>query len=106
MLHTDIPLNPDFSFIKKDFDIVLTKVYKFVSEKNEWNTIINYNGISFVTSYTNYEKDIVTLMDIIRKEYNISLRDCAFFMHQLKYISQFGHTCYKDYYIKKLIRNI
>jgi len=102
MLHTDIPLNPDFSFIKKDFDTVLTKAYKIVSKENEWNTILNYNDLTYI-SFEN--KDIVRLIDIIRQECNISLVDCSWVMLQLEHISKFGYTVYKDYYVRKIIRN-
>jgi len=102
MLHTDIPLNPDFSFIKKNFDTVLTKAYKIVSEENEWNAILNYNDLTYI-SFEN--KDIVRLMDIIKQECNIYMVDCAWVMLQLEHIAKFGYTVYKDYYIRKVIRN-
>jgi hypothetical protein len=104
-LNTDLPANPDFSFIQKDFESILSKAYKFVCEKNKWQVIVNYKGYSYI--FINEKNiDIINLMNIIREECGISLVVCSKIMLQLEHLSNFGYTKYKDYYTREVILNL
>jgi hypothetical protein len=98
-LNTDLPENPDFSFIQKDFESILSKAYKFVSEEEGWKDMANYKEYSYI--FIN-EKN----KNIIIKKCNISLVVCSKIMLQLEHLSNFGYTKYKDYYTREVIFNL
>jgi hypothetical protein len=104
-LNTDLPENPDFSFIQKDFESILSKAYKFVSEEEGWKDMANYKEYSYIF-INEKNKNIINLRNIIIKKCNISLVVCSKIMLQLEHLSNFGYTKYKDYYTREVIFNL
>jgi hypothetical protein len=102
---TDIPVNPDFSFIQGRGSAILESAYKIMCENPiYWDIIFNFKEYSYLYST---DENINILMKLINNrcpdQIDKSGNKLSWIMLQLEIIINKGFTKYKDYYTRKII---
>jgi hypothetical protein len=99
---TDLPNNPDFSFIQGRVTPILESAYNVMCENPiYWDILFNYTEYSYI--FTN-NQDIINLMNLIfENSPDKSGETKSWIMLQLELIILKGFTIYKDYYTRGII---
>jgi hypothetical protein len=105
---TDLPENPDFSFIQGRGSIILESAYRFISQNpSYWDIIFNHKEYTFIYST---DKNITDLMFLINDNCPYKTDQTgskiSWIMRQLEFILINGFTKYKEFVIKGLLMSL
>ena len=96
--HSDLPSNPDFSFMDQHSCQMVTSAYRVIRQLEGWHILANFTEESFMFAQN---PNVCRLMDAVAAAYSggHSGSSMGFTMRQLEYISNNGFSNYKNAYL-------